>query len=176
METYQDKFKELANFLVNMDVVDRVFEQEETRQLLVIFKRRTTVDYNSSRIKLISQTEEQTQYDIHFYKDGVKIKEQRLLDQTTLDKSTFIDGFIKQHYPELAKPPRVRKAKKKINFDPAEYMINFGKHSGRKIIHLTSQEDIQYCEWMVKKLRLAPRVSNKLRAFEWHLEQMKKGA
>lgn len=176
MENYQDKYKELANFLVNMDIVDRVFEQEETRQLLKIFKRKTTVEYDSSRVKLISQTEDQSKYDIHLYKNGVKIKEQHLLDQTTLDKKTFIDKFITQHYPELAKTPRIKKTRKKIKFDPAEYIINFGKYSGRKIVHLTSPEEIQYCEWMVKKLRQSPRMSNKLRAFEWHLEQMKKGA
>jgi len=176
METYQEKFRELSTFLLNIDLIDRVFEKEETRQLLKIFKRRTTVDYDSSRLKLTRQTEEQTEYDIHFYKDGVKIKEQRLIDLTTLNKSTFIDDFIGQQYPHLKKKPRVKKSRKKKHVDPADYLINFGKYSGRRLASLTSPEEIQYCEWMLKQLQKTSRTSKKLTAFIYHLEQMKKGA
>lgn len=176
METYQDKFKEIANILVTLDLVDRLYEKEETRQLIKIFKRRTSVDYDSSRVKLTRQTDTQTEYDIHLYLNGVKIKEQRLVDLSTLDKSTYIDSFIQQHYPELKKTPRVKKTKKQKPFDPSEYVITFGKYSGRKLIYLTSPEEIQYCEWVVKQFRQNARTTNKLRAFEWHLEEMKKGA
>lgn len=179
METYYQKYRELSSFLVNLDLVDRVFEQEETRQLLKIFKRRTSVDYDSSRIKLIKQTETESEYDIHFYYKGVKIKEQKLMDLSTLDKKTYIDEFIATHYPEIKKIPvlkKPRKVKKKTPFDPAEYVIHFGKYSGRKISTLTEPEELQYCEWAVKQFKKNARTTNKLKAFEWHLTEMKKGA
>ncbi len=173
METYQEKVKELSIYLLNIDLIDKVFEQEETRQLLKIFKRRTTINYDSSCVKLTRQTEEQTEYDIHFYKDGVKLKEQRLIDLTTLHKSTFIDNFIEKHYPHLKKKPRIKKSRKKKHVDPANYLINFGKYSGRRLASLTSPEEIQYCEWMLKQLQKTSRTSKKLIAFVYHLEQIK---
>lgn len=175
-DVFKEKYKEIANSLINIDQVDRVFGQDETKQLLKIFNRRTSVDYDSSRVKLIKQTESISEYDIHFYKDGVKLKEQRLVDITSMDKPTFINKFITKYFPELERKPKVKKSRKKKPFEPSEYVINFGKHTGRKIIYLTSPEEIQYCEWCVKQFRKSPKISKKLKAFEWHLEQMKKGA
>lgn len=54
---------------------------------------------------------------------------------------------------------------KKKQFNPSTYVIDFGKHKGKSITDMTSDTELQYCNWYIST---AENTSDKrFKAFQW---------
>lgn len=73
---------------------------------------------------------------------------------------------------------KIKKGQKKANAKlndiktPDQYVIKFGKYKGTKITDMTSSEQLQYCDYMIKQMYSKSEAERKLDAFysalSWH--------
>ena len=82
--------KDLVFSLIGKEPMSKLFEQEETRQFLKIFKRKTTVKYDCSVIRFIKEDIECLEYSILFYYNNKFIKEQKLIDTSNFKNKSLV--------------------------------------------------------------------------------------